>query len=175
MTHPAPAPRKLHYRGYEMIVDDAERIAAASHGTLGQWSFAQILDHLARSFEASIDGIASQRSWPSRMLAGLCKGRYLNRTHSGGRPFMDGDPSKLAPDADCELEQALEGLRVAARRCDNQKQRGQHPLLGRLDRLSWDRYNLRHAELHMSFVVPDAENSSPDENATAFEPAQSHA
>lgn len=150
-----PVRRTVNYRGYEMIVEDAERLAAGSYVTVGDWSLGQILDHLAKAFVASIDGVGGLMSWPVRIFGRLfLKGRFLNKTLPAGFKFPDGPNSAVAPDEQTSVDAGLDALRRAVERCKNEKQRSLHPLFGRLDRPAWDRFNLRHAELHMSFIVP---------------------
>jgi hypothetical protein len=156
-----PQRRTPTYRSYELLLEEAERIAAGECITVGDWTYAQILDHLARSLTASIDGVGGVLPWPVRLVGGfLFKGRLLNRTLPSGYKFPDGkgQASPLAPDPDVDVETALESLRLACRRCLTERQRAMHPLLGQLDRAEWGRFNLRHAELHMSFVVPVEQN-----------------
>jgi len=168
-----PQRRRTKYRGYELLLEDAERIAASHYVTVGNWTYGQILDHLARSFAASIDGVGVLLPWPVRLVGGcLFKGRLLNKMLPSGYQFPDGKDSRLAPDPDVDVESGLEALRKACHRCKSEHERSMHPLLGNLDRAEWDRFNLRHAELHMSFVVPLEE---PDEPSPAAEPVTSHA
>jgi hypothetical protein len=177
LTPPRTTPQRRSpvYRGYDLLLENAERIAAGQYVTVGDWTYAQILDHLARSFEASIDGVGDPLPAPVRLVGGFfMKGRLLNKTLPVGYRFPGGSEERLAPDPDIDVETALEKFRQACHRCMSERQRSLHPLLGRLDRAEWDRFNLRHAELHMSYVVPiedaDAEEPSPDR-----EPVGSHA
>lgn len=159
-----------------MILEDAERIAAGPHVTVGNWTYGQILDHLARSFAASIDGVGVLLPWPVRLVGGfLFKGRLLNKTLPAGYTFPDGKDSRLAPEPDVDVESGLESLRKACHRCMTEQERSVHPLLGDIDRAEWDRFNLRHAELHMSFVVPVEDTDDSDEPSPTAEPVTSHA
>lgn len=162
MTPPAPSSRRaIKYRGYEMVIEDAEQLAAGSYVTVGTWSFGQIMDHLAKAFDASINGIDTRLPWLVRVLVGpLLKGRLLNKTLPSGFKIPAGDKVTPAPAADVSVEAGLESLRKACQRCAMERQRAFHPLLGNLDRPEWDRFNLRHAELHMSFVVPTDEDAT---------------
>ena len=54
---------------------------------------------------------------------------------------------------DIPVEQALDNLRAAVKRLQTEEQRATHPIL-RLTEAEKDEFQLRHAELHMSFVVP---------------------
>lgn len=166
--------RIVRYRGYEMIVEDAERIAAGTWQTVGHWTFPQILDHLSKSFAASLDGIDTQLPWPVRIIGRLfLKGRFLNKTLPAGFQIPQAAAATFAPDDHAALEASLDRFRQVVARCKTEKQRARHPLFGRLDRPEWDRFNLRHAELHMSFVVPTGpEHESVDELPTPQPEAQ---
>ena len=48
--------RELRYDNYDELLADAERLAGKEVRTLGNWSYGQILRHLARSIDAMIDG-----------------------------------------------------------------------------------------------------------------------
>jgi hypothetical protein len=170
-----PQRRSPVYRGYELLLRDAEHIAAGQYITVGNWTYGQILDHLARACEASIDGVGVPLAAPVRLVGGFfLKGRLLNKTLPAGYRFPGGSEQRLAPDPDIDVETALDKFRQACRRCTTERQRAEHPLLGRLDRAEWDRFNLRHAELHMSFVVPVAETGT-EEPSPDREPVSSHA
>ena len=175
----ATAPRKrrtVRYRGYEMILEDAEQMAAGEYETVGNWSFGQIMEHLARSFEMSIDDAGPKLALPMRWFAYLfLKGRFLNHTLPSGFKFPGGSSSPAAPGDETTTEQGLERLRRACDRCTTEKQRSFHPLLGHLDTPEWDRFNLRHAELHMSFVVTTADADDEQSNEDLPTPETSHA
>lgn len=176
MSSAVPQRRQISYRGYELLLDEAEGIAASDYTTVGNWSYAQILDHLAKAYDASIDGVGVLLPWPVRVVGGfLLKGRLLNKTLPQGFKFPNGQTSRFAPDPDIDVETAMERFRSACHRCQTEKRRSLHPLLGRIDTAEWDRFNLRHAELHMSFVLPDEGPRDPDQSSTAPNPVPSHA
>jgi hypothetical protein len=60
----------------------------------------------------------------------------------------------MIPDATCSTEQGLADLRAGIERLKREPQRHPHPAFGPLTREEWDRLHLRHAELHLSFFVP---------------------
>ena len=179
MSTSASAPlqrRTVRYRGYEMILEDAEQVAAGSFTTVGGWSYGQILEHLARSFEMAIDGQSPKLPLPLRWFGGLfLKGRFLNHTLPSGFTFLGGKSSPFAPQPETTTEAGLDMLRRACERCVTEKKRSIHPLLGRLDTPEWDRFNLRHAELHMSFVVPTGEADEEQTEPESPTPETSHA
>ena len=60
--------RQISYQSYDDLLVDAEHLASQQVTTLGNWSFAQILEHLAISLEGSIDGMNFKAPWPLRVI-----------------------------------------------------------------------------------------------------------
>ena len=58
------------------------------------------------------------------------------------------------PDAEASVEDALARLVKGIDRPDTENPEAAHPVFGKLAREEWLQLHLRHAELHMSFVVP---------------------
>ncbi|MFT5525894.1 MAG: hypothetical protein ACI9G1_001890 [Pirellulaceae bacterium] len=51
-------------------------------------------------------------------------------------------------------EEAVDSIRKVCLRSKDERQRVEHPVLGKLTAEQWDNFNWPHAELHMSFVHP---------------------
>ena len=62
---------------------------------------------------------------------------------------------KYVPEPAVSAEQGLSELRASIQRLKTEPQRHPHPVLGRITRDEWDQLQLRHAELHLSFFVPE--------------------
>ena len=60
----------------------------------------------------------------------------------------------LLPPADATVEDGLIALREAVDRYQVELPKAPHPFFGKLTREEYVCLSLRHAELHMSFVVP---------------------
>lgn len=147
--------RDVHFAHIDEILADAERLAGSGFRTVGKWTYPQILDHLARTFTASVDGFGFQAPWFARILiAPLVKNSFLTRTMRAGF-HLPKSASGLFPDAGLTLPAALDRLKQAILRYQHETQRAPHPLLGKLARQEYDSLHLRHSELHMSFVVAD--------------------
>lgn len=146
--------RQLRYESFQELIADAECLAHSEVVTLGNWSLGQIFLHLARSMHASIDGLEAKVSWSWRLAAQLWYGRRLL---SGPMPAGMQLPSKAADLLSPELvstEDGFAALREALERLGFETERAAHPILGEMSLDQWDNFHLRHAELHMSFVVP---------------------
>lgn len=128
--------------------------------TVGNWSFAQILEHLARAIDASIDGFSFQSNWLVRTLvAPLLKNRLLTTPMKPGFT-LPRRASGYLPEADVELGVSHEHLEAAVGRLAMTEPTAPHPFLGRLSDREWLALHLRHAEMHMSFVMPQSETGS---------------
>lgn len=149
--------RTVRYESPDELLADAEVLVAGNTQTVGNWSLGQILRHLASNITCSIDGYPSQLPWVVRFpLRLLFKRRFLNRTLPAGFQFPKKFSSALEP-GEVEAADALQELREALRRLQSEERRRPHPVLGKLTREEWDRLHCRHAELHMSFAVPQSE------------------
>ena len=147
--------REVSYASYDELLQDAERLAAGDVSTLANWSYPQILRHLGSSLDASIDGVSFSAPWPLRIFGKLfMKSRFLDQAIPAGFNIPDKARAQFDPDDTVSLEEGLDSLRKGIARCHQQSQRAPHPFFGQLTTEEWDRFNLRHAELHMSFVLP---------------------
>ncbi|MFK7777061.1 MAG: DUF1569 domain-containing protein, partial [Gimesia sp.] len=61
---------------------------------------------------------------------------------------------KFIPD-ETSTEEGIAALRAAIARQERETKRVDHPGFGTLTNEEWNDFNLRHAELHMSFLVRD--------------------
>src|SRR5262245_35613410 len=152
-TAPGAARREIHYASLDELQADAERLAGGNFQTLGNWSYPQILDHLARSMAASLDGFGFKAPWWARtLIAPLAKNSFLTKPMRAGFK-LPARAASLCPPADLSLAAALDNLKKAIGRCRTETPQAEHPFLGKLASQEWNSLYLRHAELHMSFVV----------------------
>ena len=145
--------RTVRYANYQELLDDAARVAHGPHRVLGNWSAGQVFRHIATVMNSAIDGAPFRVPWYIRWPARLLKKVVL------GRPMPAG--FKLPPDAAAQLvppetsaEEGLDLLRRAVGRLAAETQRAPSPVFGPMTREEWDRLQLNHAALHMSFLVP---------------------
>ncbi|MFN5799080.1 MAG: DUF1569 domain-containing protein, partial [Planctomyces sp.] len=87
--------RELTFHSLQQVLDDVEQLAASpATRTLGNWSLAQLLNHLALTMNGSIDGFSVQAPWFIRLLAPLFKQSALKKS----RPeFGSPNPPKPSP------------------------------------------------------------------------------
>ncbi|WDI43927.1 DUF1569 domain-containing protein [Bremerella sp. P1] len=141
--------RDLHYSTLQDVLADAQELAAAgSVQTLGNWTPAQVFEHLAKAFEMSLDGATFQAPLPLRWVAQtFLKKNLLTK----GVPSGFKANGQVMP-GDVPTEEGLAHLEDAVGRYLLEPQRAKHPLLGNLSQEEWTQFHLRHCEMHMSFL-----------------------
>lgn len=145
--------RKLDYTTFDELLADAERASSVPSKTLGNWSMGQIFKHISFLMNGSIDGVPIKFPWHFRVLARIFKRKLIRGAMPAGfqvKPPYDKD---LVP-GPTTTEQGLADLRASVARVKMEPARVRHPLFGNLTREEWDQVNLKHASLHMSFIVP---------------------
>jgi hypothetical protein len=147
--------RSLRFESLEEIVVECERLAACECATTGDWTFAQILDHLARAYDMAIDGIDGRAPWIIRAVVKVKlwtdPGFFFERRMRAGFRLPKSAVKLLPPD-DVEVAAALEHLRRSIARFQTEAKRSSHPVLGTLTNEQWTKLHQRHAELHLGFV-----------------------
>lgn len=141
--------RKIRYESFDELLADAEQMAHAEVHMLGNWSRGQIYEHLAMSMNAAIDGFDMSLPLPARWAMKLLfKDKFLNREIPAG--FST--PKSMTASSDVTVEQGLASLRHAVERQKAESHRAPHPGFGNLTPEESDKFHLRHAEMHMSFI-----------------------
>lgn len=151
--------RQLHFDNLDDIRADVDQLAKwPSIRTLGNWSAGQILWHLAVVMKGSIDGIPPMMpGFVMSIMRFLFKRRFLTKTMSAGFKLPAKAASIIPPPT--SFEDGLRFIRQALDRLQKESQRAPSPVLGPLTREEWDQLHCRHAELHLSFLVPGEPNS----------------
>jgi Protein of unknown function (DUF1569) len=145
--------RKLDYGSFEELLADAERISSGPVKALGNWSAGEIFRHVALTCNGSIDGLAIRFPWYLRLMTKLFKKRILAMPMPAGFQLSADAAQVLAPPP-TSTEAGLAELRTAIARLQREPHRARHPIFGNLTREEWDALQLKHASLHMSFLIP---------------------
>jgi hypothetical protein len=148
--------RQLRFESLDDILRDAERLAARPHRTAGNWSYGQILRHLAKGADACFDGFGPTFVpwWARWFVAPVVKKRFLRETMRAGIKVPE-KVTTLLPEADVSVAAGLQHLRQALARFQSETPDKPHPFLGRLrNKDEYVALMLRHSELHLSFVHP---------------------
>ena len=148
--------RTVRYESLDELLAEAEALTGTNFKLSGNWTLGQILKHIALVLEASIDGGLAPVPVPIKIVAKLLmRNKFLNGSIPAGFKIPSSGRDKFEPSADVTTEDALEHLRRGVERCKSEDKRAPHPVFGDLTPDEWNRFNLRHAELHLSFVIPD--------------------
>ncbi len=145
--------RELHYSNLEDVIVDAENLAAGPVLTSGDWTFGQILEHLAVTFDYSIDGFPFRGPWFLRkIVAPFLKNRFLTKPMPSGFKLPK-NAGALKP-GEVSVEEGLAHLKRAIGRFETETPNADHPVFGKMAQQEWVSLGLRHCELHLSFVSP---------------------
>ena len=149
--------RTVRYESYADMLADAEAMVASDIKLVGNWSLGQILKHLAFSHHFAVDGANMSIPWPMKFVMKLAmKNRFLNKGLPSGYTIPKKMESVLIAAEDTVAPQALEDLRAAVERVQSSPTLAKHGMFDELTHEEWEKFNLRHAEMHMSFVVPQS-------------------
>ena len=157
----SPAPRKLRFATIDDAIAEADRLADAERGgrlqQLGNWTLGQALGHIATWAEFAHDGYPDsvRAPLPVRLVIHVMRNRIL----TGG--LMPGVRLRNIPDgtlgtAVLPTQEGLDRFRAALRALAATPPAIVNPVFGRLSHEQWIQLNLRHAELHLGFLVPRA-------------------
>jgi hypothetical protein len=145
--------REVAYNSLDEVVADAERLSSSPVKVLGNWSAGQIFKHLAYAFNGSIDGLKLTFPWYFCTIARLFKKKLLSGAMPAGYK-MSGRNAEIAVPPLTSTEEGLAELRSAVSRLAREPHRAVHPLFGPLTKDEWNRVHIMHANLHMSFLLP---------------------
>lgn len=149
--------RKLRFSSLADLRAEVDRIAASERaGTLrraGNWTAGQTIGHLATWMSFCWTPCPLKPPWFVRLIVGRMKNRYLNvGMRPGVRiPRVEGGTVGTKP---MKLDEAVADYKAAIDRLERENPACPSPLFGMLTRDEATRLNLRHAELHLSFLHP---------------------
>lgn len=146
------ARRPLSFTTLDQVMPEVDRLLQG-HTTVGNWSLAQICNHLTTSLVGSVEGFEGRAPWLVRQTFGRLARRRLFRM--GAIPEGVKLPERFLPRAGLDPRAEAEALRASiqlyAAATDAPPL---HPLLGRLSRAEWTRLHCIHCAHHLSFVLP---------------------
>ncbi|CAN5383242.1 hypothetical protein BH10PLA1_BH10PLA1_08970 [soil metagenome] len=156
---PTPSERRtLRFDSIDEAFADAESLAAAEQaGTLrtcGQWTLGQALGHLAAWVDYGFNGAPVKIPFFIPWIARPFRKLILSRTLPAGKNIPTVAGGTLAKDV-ISTEEGLVRFRKSFGRLKTESPSLSHLLLGRLNHDEWIVLNLRHAELHLSFMRCD--------------------
>ena len=151
--------RRLRFASLDDVIADVERIVAADRaGNLrrtGNWTAGQCFGHLAAWMTFAYEGFPMRRPpWFIRWLIRRKKAKYLHEGMPAGVriPGVKGGTAATEP---LSIEEGAARLRRAIQRLkSNEPEKFESPAFGPLSHEERVALNLRHAELHLSFLHP---------------------
>ncbi|MCC6971491.1 MAG: DUF1569 domain-containing protein [Phycisphaerales bacterium] len=152
--------RALRFENFAGVRRDLDAlhagISAGTFRTSGNWSAAQVFNHLAAFMEYPFDGYPPEIARPPWFIRFLSK--FMRRRMCFGRmpsgvkiPRVNGGTVGFE---DSPVDAAEARLRAAIDRLDREAPTRPSPLFGPMSHEEWKGLNLRHCELHLSFVHP---------------------
>ena len=149
--------RKLWFDSIDDVFSELERIENAdANGRLaatGAWTPGQILSHLAAWIDYAYDGFPMKPApWPIRVLLRWQLKKYLRQGMPSGVRIPK-VPEGTFGAKDLPLDEAAARFRAALKRLKSDEPAGyDSPAFGALSHEQRIQLNLRHAELHLSFL-----------------------
>lgn len=146
--------RKLRFANFDEVVADAQQAHQRGYRPLGNWSLGQTLKHLGLAMHASVEGGTFSVPWWLKVVGRtLLRPYMLHLSFPAGFRLPRRAAQRLVPD-ETSYEEGFATLQSGIGRLASETQRGSHPVIGRLSVADWNRFHLRHAEMHLSFFVP---------------------
>lgn len=147
--------RALHFNSLEEALADAESLASGSWRQLGNWSLGQIAGHLAISLDNTVDNREFKAPWFVRLMMPFMKNSFITKPMSPGFKMPDGMKPLFMPPDDISTDDGVAALRTAvARFVSVPSLPDRSATLGKMTRDQWNQFHCRHAEMHLSFIVP---------------------
>ncbi|HZZ27852.1 MAG TPA: DUF1569 domain-containing protein [Pirellulales bacterium] len=147
--------RELHFSKLADIQTDAENLAARPVRQLGNWQLGYALAHLSGAMKICLDGANFKVPFYIRWFAPLLKKKIISSPMKPGFKLPEKAAETLMPSGPVSTQEGLDDLRKTIDRLNREPQRQPSPVFGPMTHEEWDQLHLRHAELHLSFFVPE--------------------
>jgi Protein of unknown function (DUF1569) len=145
--------RTLHFNNHEEVLDEARSLSGKPVRQLGNWSLGQICEHLAVATNSAIDGAAFKPSLVVRLVGPFLKKRFMKGPLNPGFQLPKNGAAMIP--GPTETAAGIAALEQAVERLKREPTRKPHGVFGPMTADEWDQILLRHAEMHMSFIVPE--------------------
>ena len=155
---PQPTRRILRFNSLDHALADARVLANSTIKPHGQWTPGQVVGHVARAINGSIDGVSFRAPLPLRIVGRVIRNIPLNKGLPTGVKIPAYARAKIVPEPDLPIEQAVQQLTDAIKRTRHETMNQIHPVFGRLSHEQWRLFHCRHAENHFSYLEPTESN-----------------
>lgn len=149
--------RELHFDSVDDILADAERLASGPYVQLGNWPLGTMCEHLAKALNSATDDNQYNPPWFFKLLGRMLKKGAITKSLSPGFRMPKKMEPIFMPSGDTSAEEGLAKLREAIERFKVAKLPERSTFLGKMSNDDWHQFHCRHAEMHLSFLVPQSE------------------
>jgi len=152
---------RRHFDSFDQLLAEVRSLNVRPTRQLGNWSLGQICEHLGIGMRECVEGdkIFTAPLW-LRVVGPWVRPRILKRGLPRGFQIPRGGERLIPPPV--AFEAGLATLEAGIATLKSSDRRIAHPVFGRMGLAEWDQFHFRHAELHLSFIVPaDSEAIAP--------------
>jgi hypothetical protein len=144
---------KRRFENFDQVLAEVRSLNVQPTRQLGNWSLGQICQHLGVGMRECVeaDKIFKAPLW-LRVVGPWIRPRILKRGLPRGFQIPRGGERLIPPPV--AYEDGLATLESGIATLKGSDRRTAHPVFGRMNLAEWDQFHLRHAELHLSFIVP---------------------
>ena len=146
--------RELRFQSFDDLQAEIERLAGNDVKMLGNWSLAQMFKHLAAGLNSTIDGSSFKAPFYFKLMAPLMKKKFIHGSIPPGFKIPKEAEAQFLPSDDVETADALGELQAAIERVKSADKFAPHPMFGAISNGDVEQFQLRHAEMHLSFALP---------------------
>jgi Protein of unknown function (DUF1569) len=149
--------RLLHFDSIDEVLADVDRLVEAERAGrlkhVGNWTLGQVLGHLACWSEYGYNGCPLKPPFFIRWILRLGKNSFLYKPMKPGARIPRVPGGTLATDP-MFLDEALPRFRKVMERLKTETPAAPNVIFGKMTHEESIALNLRHAELHLGFMVP---------------------
>lgn len=147
--------RDLTFESIDEVLPEMERLASMPVETAGNFSLAQIIEHLARANDVVTGTLPPPTiPLPVRMMTRVFRGFLLSRPFKPGIKLPPAAQSVFWGDADQTVDDALKHFRESLDRYRSCEPLPKHILFGKMTRQQSDQLICLHSAMHLSLVHP---------------------
>lgn len=151
--------RELHFDSLDQAIAEVERLASGEVKTTGSYTFAQIVNHLATTFDVgSGRKTATGIPFHMRMMATLFRGFLLSGPIKPGFKLPSKAQDFFWSTEDLSLDEQVAYFREAAQHFMSLETYPKHPVFGKLGPEKSLQLQCGHCAMHLGFVHPVTES-----------------
>jgi len=151
--------RRLTLPNLDAVLADIENLRSKGYDRVGNWNLAQVCGHMAEWIRFPMDGFPKAGCAMGAVL-GLMRmtiGAHLRKKilRTGKLPANGPTLKETVPPSDLDEATAVQRLTAEIERFKPYTgDLHPSPLLGRMDKQTWERIQVVHCAHHLSFLIP---------------------